>query len=187
MVAASAGNHALGVAFAAQALGGIRATRVRARPRRRAAKVDKLRTFPVEVREAGATYDEAHARGPGGRARARAPPTSTPTTIPRTAAGQGTIALELIAQRPDLGHHRGPGRRRRASSRRSRSRARRSIPDVRIVAVQPEASPALRESVAPGRALLDYPAEPTLADGLAGGIGDIVFAHRAPHRRRRDW
>ena len=51
-------------------------------------------------------------------------------------------------------------------------------PGVRIVAVQPEASPALRESIRQNRALLEYPAGPTLADGLSGGIGEIAFAHR---------
>jgi threonine dehydratase len=56
--------------------------------------------------------------------------------------------------------------------------ARASVPGIRIVAVQPEASPALRDSIRGGKALHDYPAKPTLADGLAGGIGDIVFAHR---------
>ena len=52
------------------------------------------------------------------------------------------------------------------------------VPDVRIVAVQPEASPALRESLKLGRPLLTYPAGPTLADGVAGGIGHIAFDHR---------
>jgi threonine dehydratase len=51
-------------------------------------------------------------------------------------------------------------------------------PGVRIVAVQPSASPALAESLRLGRALLTYPAGPTLADGLAGGIGEIAFDHR---------
>jgi threonine dehydratase len=49
---------------------------------------------------------------------------------------------------------------------------------VRVIAVQPEASPALRESLRLGRPLLEFPAGPTLADGLAGGIGEIAFAHR---------
>ncbi len=49
---------------------------------------------------------------------------------------------------------------------------------VAAVAAQPEASPALRDSLAAGRALVDYIAGPTLADGLAGGIGEIVWAHR---------
>ena len=44
--------------------------------------------------------------------------------------------------------------------------------------MQPEASPALRESLRLGRALLTYPAGPTLADGLSGGIGEIAFDHR---------
>jgi threonine dehydratase len=51
-------------------------------------------------------------------------------------------------------------------------------PGVRVVAVQPDASPALRESLRLGRPLLTYPAGPTLADGLAGGIGAIAFDHR---------
>jgi threonine dehydratase len=51
-------------------------------------------------------------------------------------------------------------------------------PRTRIVAVQPEASPALAESLRLGRPLLQYPAGPTLADGLAGGIGQIAFDHR---------
>jgi threonine dehydratase len=47
-----------------------------------------------------------------------------------------------------------------------------------VVAVQPDASPALRESLRLGQPLLTYPAGPTLADGLAGGIGQIAFDHR---------
>ena len=51
-------------------------------------------------------------------------------------------------------------------------------PGVRIIAVQPEASPSLSESIKQGRALLRYESGPTLADGVAGGIGEIVFRHR---------
>jgi threonine dehydratase len=52
------------------------------------------------------------------------------------------------------------------------------VPDVRVIAVQPEASPALRDSLRAGRPLVDYDAAPTLADGLAGGIGLLVWEHR---------
>jgi threonine dehydratase len=51
-------------------------------------------------------------------------------------------------------------------------------PHVRVIAVQPEASPALVESLRRGRPLTEYQPRPTLADGLAGGIGELVFAHR---------
>jgi threonine dehydratase len=52
------------------------------------------------------------------------------------------------------------------------------LPGVRVVAVQPAASPALRGSLDAGRALTEYDAGPTLADGLAGGIGLLVWEHR---------
>ena len=61
VVAASAGNHALGVAFAVESLGGeVPATLFvpEAAPR---AKLDKLRSFPVTVRVEGRTYDDAFA------------------------------------------------------------------------------------------------------------------------------
>jgi threonine dehydratase len=176
VVAASAGNHALGVAFAAQALGdAVRVTLFvpTSAPR---AKVDKLRQFPVEVREEGRDYDESfdrareHARRTGAR--------YVHAFEDRvTAAGQGTTALELLAQLPALDTLLVPvggGGLVAGCATIVKARA----PHVRIVAVQPAASPALAESLRQGRALLTYPAGPTLADGLAGGIGEIAFTHR---------
>lgn len=177
IVAASAGNHALGVAFAAQALGGrLRATVFvpETAPR---AKVEKLRSFPVQVREAGATYDDAYAAAQAERARAGATYVHA-FDDPATAAGQGTIGLELMAARPDLGTIVVPigGGGLIAAV----AIAVKAIdPSVRIVGVQADASPSYRESLRRGEAILEYPAGPTLADGIAGGIGDIVFAHRA--------
>jgi threonine dehydratase len=176
IVAASAGNHALGVAHAVAILGGnLEATLFvpRTAPR---AKVEKLRTFPVTVHEAGATYEEAHAL-----AVAHAEKTGATYVHafedPRTAAGQGTVALEILEEMPQVGTivvPVGGGGLISAVAAAVKDRA----PSARIVAVQPEASPSLRESIRQGKALLDYAAEPTLADGLAGGIGEIVFAHR---------
>jgi threonine dehydratase len=177
VVAASAGNHALGVAFAAQRLGGtIRATLFvpRSAPR---AKLAKLRRFPVELRETGDSYDDALLA-------AEAFERDTGATFvqayedPRTAAGQGTLALELLEQcdAPAAvlvpvgggGLIAGIATVLKALS-----------PGTRVIAVQPEASPALRESLRRGEPLLSYPAAPTLADGLAGGIGRIAFDHRS--------
>ena len=169
VVAASAGNHALGVAFAAARLAGsVPATLFvpRTAPR---AKLDKLRRFPVEIRETGETYDDAVEA-------ARAFERETGATFvhayedPRTAAGQGTVGLEILDQCPEVGTVLVPvggGGLLAGLATAVKSRA----PDVRIVAVQPEASPALRESLRLGRPLLTYPAGPTIADGLAGGIG----------------
>jgi threonine dehydratase len=95
----------------------------------------------------------------------------------RIAAGQGTVALELLEQMPDLSAVVVPvGGGGLISGIATAVKAR--APAARVIAVQPEASPALRESLRLGRPLLEFPAGPTLADGLAGGIGEIAFAHR---------
>jgi threonine dehydratase len=175
VVAASAGNHALGVAFAAASLGDVKATLFvpETAPR---AKVEKLRRFRVEVRETGATYDDAVDA-------ARAFEKETGAVFvhafedARTAAGQGTLALELLEQCPAPATVLipvGGGGLFAGVATVLKARA----PSVRIVAVQPDASPAFVESVRQGRPLLTYPAAPTLADGLAGGIGEIAFDHR---------
>jgi threonine dehydratase len=176
VVAASAGNHALGVAHAIQALGGdVHGTLFvpETAPR---AKVEKLRTFPVTVVETGATYDEAAARAAEHAERTGAYEVHA-FQDPRTAAGQGTVALEVLEQEPETGTMVVPvGGGGLITGMAVAVKAER--PDVRIVAVQPEASPSLRDSLAQGRALLDYAARPTLADGIAGGIGEIVYRHR---------
>lgn len=176
VVAASAGNHALGVAYAAQVLGGrVEATLFvpESAPR---VKVEKLRTFPVTVRVAGATYDDAfdasmeYAASTGARY-------LHPYEDPLTAAGQGTLGLELLEDLPGLGAvvvPVGGGGLLAAVAVVVKALS----PGVRVVGVQPEASPSLRESLRRGEAIHRYAAAPTLADGIAGGIGDIAFTHR---------
>lgn len=176
VVAASAGNHALGVAHAASVLGGgLRATLYvpETAPR---SKVDKLRTFPVTVEEGGASYDEAFARAMAHAERTGATYVHAFDDV-RTAAGQGTVGLEILDQLPEVGAILVPvggGGLIAALAAAVKARA----PHVKVVAVQPDASPALRDSLVQQRPLLEYPFGPTLADGLAGGIGEIVFAHR---------
>jgi threonine dehydratase len=176
VVAASAGNHALGVAFAASRLGAaLRATLFvpRTAPR---AKVEKLRRYPVEVRETGETYDDAVEA-------ARAFEGETGAVFVhafddlRTGAGQGTVGLEILDECPEVATVLVPvGGGGLIAGLATAMKAK--APHVRIVAVQAEASPSLRESLRLGRPLLTYPAGPTLADGLAGGIGEIAFDHR---------
>jgi threonine dehydratase len=175
VVAASAGNHALGVAFAAQALGGVAAALFvpETAPR---AKLEKLRRFPVVLHEVGRTYDDAAAAALAHQERTGATHVHA-FDDPRTAAGQGTVGLEIQEELLEVGTIVAPvGGGGLVVGIAAAVKA--SRPDIRIVAVQPEASPALRESLRRGQTLLTYPAAPTLADALAGGIGEIVFAHR---------
>ncbi|HEV8578667.1 MAG TPA: threonine/serine dehydratase [Thermoanaerobaculia bacterium] len=177
VVAASAGNHALGIAWAVQALGGSVPAVLFLPESAPDAKVEKLRSFPVTVRQTGATYEDAYdaslayAEATGARY-------LHAFEDPLTAAGQGTVGLEILEQLPEVGQIVVPvGGGGLISAIAVAVKA--SAPGVRIVAVQPEASPSLSESLARGRALLRYPSAPTLADGVAGGIGEIAFRHRS--------
>jgi threonine dehydratase len=176
LVAASAGNHALGVAWAAEVLGGgipVVLFVPEGAPR---AKLEKLRTFPVSVREAGATYEDAYDASLAFAEQEGAHYLHA-FEDPLTAAGQGTVGLEILEQLPDVGRIVVPvGGGGLISAIAAAVKAR--SPRVHIVAVQPEASPSLAASLARGEALHRYPAGPTLADGVSGGIGDIVFLHR---------
>jgi threonine dehydratase len=175
IVAASAGNHALGVAFAAEAIGGCRVTLFvpETCPR---AKLDKLRLYPVTVVQTGQTYDDAHEAALRHLEAEGALYLHAYDDV-RTAAGQGTAGLEIVEERPDVSAIVVPvGGGGLVSG--IATVAKHLRPGVRVYAVQPEASPSLRESLAQGRALLSYPAGETLADGLAGGIGEMVFLHR---------
>ncbi len=176
IVAASAGNHALGVAFAAQALGGRVAVTLLVPESAPRAKVEKLRTFPVTLVETGASYDDAHAEAL--RVVERTGAHYLHAYEDRlTASGQGTIGLEILEDLPAVASILVPvGGGGLIAGIAVAVKAQR--PDVRIVAVQPEASPSFRESLRVGHALHEYPAGPTLADGIAGGVGDIAFDHR---------
>jgi threonine dehydratase len=175
VIASSAGNHALGVAWAAQALGGVRAT-LFVPETAPAAKVDKLRSFLVEVVVGGRTYDDAHARAME-RVERDGGTYVHAFDDPRTAAGQGTAGLEIADELPAVGTVVVPVGGGGLISGVAVALEER-VPGVRVVAVQPEASPALRDSLRAGRPLVDYDAAPTVADGLAGGIGHLVWAHR---------
>ncbi len=176
VVAASAGNHALGVAYAAAALGGDTKVTLFVPETAPRAKVEKLRTFPVTVREGGRTYDDAYAASRAFEKESGATYVH-PFDDPRTAAGQGTCGLEILAQCPDVGTILVPvGGGGLISGIAVAAKALRS--DVRIVGVQAAASPSLSESLRLGRPLLEYDAKPTLADGIAGGIGLMAWEHR---------
>lgn len=172
IVTASAGNHALGVAHAARALGISPATIFvpRTAPR---AKLDKLREFSVEVRKVGETYDDAH------HAAEKYEQETGATFIHayddwRTVAGQGTIGLEIMEDLPEVDAILVPvGGGGMISGIAIAAKA--ISPRVKIIGVQPAASPAFRDSLRDNKCYEEYPAASTICDGLAGGIGKICF------------
>jgi threonine dehydratase len=99
VLAVSAGNHAQAVAYHAERLG-IRATIVMPRftPH---VKVERTRGFGAEVILAGETFDEARQVGLA-NARERGATLVHPYDDPLVIAGQGTIAMEMLAAAPQL-------------------------------------------------------------------------------------
>lgn len=98
VVAASAGNHAQGLAYACSALGVRgRVYLPRTTPRQKRDRIAVLGGEMIEVILAGDTYDEAAAAAVADAAAAGA--TLVPAfDDPRTIAGQGTVAREIVAQ-----------------------------------------------------------------------------------------
>ena len=176
VVASSAGNHGLGLAFAASNVGAQ--VTVVVPTGASAAKVSALQQFDVRLVLHGEGYREAEthalelAASEGSRY-------VSPYNDPDVIAGQATLARELVEQVPDLGTVVVPcggggllagvilgleGR------------------DVRVVGVESEASPSMSTALAAG-AIVPINVEPTVADGLAGNLEpgavtvDIALSH----------
>ena len=172
IVTASAGNHALGVGYAARALNVSPATIFvpRTAPR---TKLAKLREFPVEVRQIGETYDDAQ-RAADAFARATGATFIHAYDDPRTVAGQGTIGLEILEDLPNVDAILVPvggGGMITGIAVAAKTLA----PATRIVGIQTDASPALRDSLRDNKCYEEYAHGPTICEGLAGGIGKLVF------------
>lgn len=176
VVTASAGNHALGVAFAAGRLG-VPATVV-VPVTASAAKVAALRRFPVRLVQYGDDYAaaERHSLELASAGAAYVSPYNDPNVI----AGASTIGPELRAELsgpltivvPVGGGGLVSGLSLWAAAE----------PDVRVVGVEAEASRALSTAVAKGR-VVEVDIAPTLADGLAGNLepGSVTPAIVAEH------
>jgi len=162
VIAASAGNHGLAVAFHAARLA-VPATIVMPEwaP---LIKVSSARRHGAEVVLWGANFDEACERALA-LAAERGLTFVHPFDDPHVVAGQGTLGLELLEQMPDLDAVLvavgGGGL---AGGVALAIKAHR--PGVRVIGVQAAALPAMREALRSGERVR-VPAAATLADGIA--------------------
>ena len=168
----SAGNHGLAVAHCASALS-LDATIVVPRSAS-PAKVAAIRRYPVTLVERGANYDEAELA-----AREMERETSATFVSPYNdadvIAGQGTIALEILEDAPDINAILVPvgggGLLAGVSV-----AVKANYPHIEVYGVEPQASPTMHEALRAGR-IVEIKEESTIADGLAGNIeaGSITF------------
>ena len=170
VVASSAGNHGLGVAYAAKHFN-------------TPATIFVPKTAPAVKRNGitalGATIDttqphyDAAMDAAKAFARERGATFINPCLGEMLLAGQGTVALEILGDVPELaslvvnvgggGLLGGCGALVRAVA-----------PRVRIIGAQSENTAAMSRSLAAGK-IVEIENEPTLADGLAGQIDDEAF------------
>ena len=167
VVAASAGNHGLGIAYAARTLG-MRA-RVYVPTTAPAVKRDGIVAMGAEVDATQPDYDAAHDAALACAQRDGMTYVS-PCTGPPLLAGQGTVGLEILEDLPSVRTLVVPvGGGGLAGGIAVLVRA--VAPHVRIVGVQSEATNAMAASLTSGRRTT-IPVVPTLADGLAGQVDD---------------
>ncbi|GAB7095153.1 threonine ammonia-lyase [Halolamina litorea] len=171
VVAASAGNHAQGVAFAATECG--LESLVFMPETAPQAKIDATRGYGATVELRGETFAEAMAAA---KTRADEPGTAFVHAYddPDVIAGQGTLGLELLEQVPDLdtvivpigggGLISGVATAMQAADH-----------DVRVVGVQAEAAATAPQSLQKGEPVENETPD-TIADGIAtGSLSDRTF------------
>ncbi len=163
VIAASAGNHAQGVALAARKLG-VKA--LIAMPRTTPSiKVESVRHYGAQIRLVGDAYDEAYAWA-AEHAREKGMTFIHPYDDPVVIAGQGTVGLEILQDHPDPIHAifvpvGGGGL---IAGIALAVKALR--PETRVIGVEPDEAPCLYEALRQGRRV-KLPQVGIFADGVA--------------------
>ncbi|MDB4909788.1 MAG: hypothetical protein JWO39_611 [Gemmatimonadetes bacterium] len=170
VIAASAGNHGLGIAYAARELGISAMLYIPSTAP--AVKRDGIAALGARVDATSPDYDHALARAMAHAERDGIPFVSA-TGDPAVIAGQGTAALEILQELDSVrtvilpvggaGLLAGFG-----------SLLRAEAPTVRILGVQGTRSDAMARALEAG-ALVPVSHENTLADGLSGDIDDLAL------------
>ena len=167
IVASSAGNHGLGIAYAARHFN-VPATifvpRTAARVKR-----DGIAAFGATLDATQPHYDAAMAKAMA-FAEERGATFVNPCFGKALIAGQGTVALEILSELPDLATlivNVGGGGLLAGCA----SIVRPLSPDTKIAGAQSEKTAAMARSMAAGR-VVDIEDESTIAEGLAGQIDE---------------
>jgi threonine dehydratase len=168
VVTASAGNHGQGIGLAARRLG-VPATVVIPElcpPVKR----DAIARWGVELIVHGANYHAADLYAQA-LAKGRGVPYVSPFDDDDVIAGNGEwLGRELRDQHAHLSRVVAP-----IGGGGLISGLLRALPDVEVVGVQPRVNCGMHESLAQGRALVDYDGAPTLCEGLEGGVCERTF------------
>ena len=170
----SSGNHGSSVSYAASLLGICNAKIIvpETTPK---SKVDKIKYFGADVMLMGSNYDEAHALGMKFIEEKGMTYIDAYYDDPKIYGGQGTIAIEILEQNPDIDTivvPIGGG----GLSTGIAVAAKAIKPDVRVIGVQTEACPAMIKAIEDKVFYEEYPViGDTVCDALVGGVGKLSY------------
>ena len=170
----SSGNHGSSVSYAANLLG-IEKTQIIVPETAPKSKVERIEYFGGQVLQMGANYDEAHALGMKYIEESGMTYIDAYYDDPKIYGGQGTIAIEILQQNPDIDTiviPVGGG----GLSTGIAVAAKAIKPDIRIIGVQTEACPAMIKSYEDGVCYEEYPISDTICDAVVGGVGVLSYA-----------
>lgn len=170
----SSGNHGASVSYAAKLLG-IKNAKIIVPETTPQAKVDKIKYYGADVMLMGSGYDEAHAMGMSYIEENGMTYIDAYYDDPKIYGGQGTIAIEIVDQNPDIdtivvpigggGLITGIAVAAKAIK-----------PDIRIIGVQTEACPAMIRAYEDNVFYEEYPTTgDTVCDALVGGVGKLSY------------
>ena len=166
VVCCSTGNHGRGIAYAARAKG-LRAVVCMSElvPQ---AKVDGIRALGAEVRIAGRSQDDAQVESTR-LCKAEGLAEVSPFDQPQVIAGQGTIGLELLEDRPALDTILVPLSGGGLAG--GIALAAKAIkPELRVIGISMDRGAAMHASLAAGHPV-EVEEVASLADSLGGGVG----------------
>jgi len=171
VVAASSGNHAQGVAYAARQLGVRAAIVVPGNTPKM--KRDAIRALGADLTVHGNEYMDAE-RLAQNMSREGGMPFLSPYNDPDLIAGQGTVGLEMVEDGPELDAVLVPVSGGGLIS--GVSTVIKAASKAEVIGVQTIASPVMHESIKAGK-IVDIPMYDTVAEGLHGGIeqGSVTF------------
>ena len=170
----SSGNHGASVSYAAKLLG-IKNAKIIVPETTPQAKVDKIKYYGADVMLMGSGYDEAHAMGMSYIEENGMTYIDAYYDDPKIYGGQGTVAVEILDQNPDIdtivvpigggGLITGIAVAAKAIK-----------PDIRIIGVQTEACPAMICAYEDNVFYEEYPTTgDTICDALVGGVGKLSY------------
>ena len=170
----SSGNHGSSVSYAASLLG-IQNAKVIVPETTPQSQVDKIKYFGADAMLMGANYDEAHALGMKYINEHGLTYIDAYYDDPKIYGGQGTIAIEILKQNPEIdtiivpigggGMITGIA-----------VAAKHLKPEIKIIGVQTEACPAMVKAYEDHVFYEEYPITgDTVCDALVGGVGKLSY------------